>query len=151
MNNDNSVNLDVNASFKGSRQNSARKRLSPAQKQQKKVFFDANVSSPGKPAKETPDARHKRAAFQHQKSYDVREGLLRQNSKISDEYVSEYKKTEIIRKSIADVKARAAAAEYIRKSPEKVYAHVKSRIAGNMKALKKGKKTAKQIQMSIND
>ena len=61
------------------------------------------------------------------------------------EDISEYQKTEIIRKSIADVKKRAAAAEFIRKSPEKVYSHVKSRIAGNMKSLKKAKKTGKQI------
>ena len=146
MNNDNSINLDVSASFKGgSRQNSARKRLSPAQKKQKKVFFEANMSSPGKPTKETPDARHRRAAFQHAKSYEHREALLRQNSKVTQQDISEYQKTEIIRKSIADVKKRAAAAEFIRKSPEKVYAHVKSRIAGNMKAQKKAKKTAKGI------
>ena len=49
------------------------------------------------------------------------------------------------------MKKRAAAAEFIRKSPEKVYAHVKSRIAGNMKAQKKAKKTGKAIQRNIND
>ena len=77
--------------------------------------------------------------------------MLRQNSKVTAEDISEYQKTEIIRKSIADVKKRAAAAEFIRKSPEKVYAHVKSRIAGNMKAQKKAKKTGKAIQRNIND
>ena len=153
MNNNSSVNLDVNASFqasgKGSRQNSAKRRTSP--KKEKKVFFEANVSSPGKPMKDTPDARHKRAAFQHQKSYDAREALLRQNSKVTDNDIAEYKKTEIIRKAVSDVKKRAAAAEFIRKSPEKVYANVKSRIAGNMKAQKKAKKTAKRIQSNIDN
>lgn len=148
-NNNASVNLEVNGSFQasnqGSRQNSARMR-----KPKKNVVFkEANVSSPGKPSKERPDARHRREAFQHQKSYEAREALLRQNSKITDDDISEYKKTEIIRKSIADVKKRAAAAEFIRKSPEKVYSHVKSRIAGNMKAQKKAKKTAKRIEMNI--
>jgi len=101
------------------------------------------MPSPGKPSKGTPAERHKRAALQHQESLVGRELMLRQNSKITDEDISEYKKTEIIRKSIADVKARAAHDEYIRKSPEKVYANVKSRIAGNMKSQKKAKKTDK--------
>ena len=34
--------------------------------------------------------------------------MLRQNSKVDDEYMEEYQKTEIIRKSINDIKKRAA-------------------------------------------
>ena len=37
----------------------------------------------------------------------------------------------------------------IRKSPLKVYANVKSRIAGNMKSQKKAKKTAKYIKSNL--
>ena len=70
---------------------------------------------------------------------------------MTDEDLEEYKKTEIIRKSIADVKKRAAEAEIIRKSPEKVYANVKSRIAGNMKSLKKAKTTAVKINKNIEE
>ena len=82
-------------------------------------------------------------------SFDERQALLRQNSKITDADIEEYKKTEIIRKSIADVKKRAAEQDVIRKSPLKVYANVKSRIAGNMKSQKKAKKTAKYIKSNL--
>jgi len=68
---------------------------------------------------------------------------------VTDEDMEEYKKTEIIRKSIADVKKRAKEADFIRKSPDKVYAKVKSRIACNMKSQKKAKKTAKKIAQNI--
>ena len=42
--------------------------------------------------------------MRHAQSFDERQALLRQNSKITDQDIEEYKKTEIIRKSIADVK-----------------------------------------------
>ena len=68
---------------------------------------------------------------------------------MTDEDLEEYKKTEIIRKAVADVKKRAKEAEIVRTSPDKVYANVKSRIAGNMKSQKKGKKIAKKIEKNI--
>ena len=43
--------------------------------------------------------------------------------------MDEYNKTEIIRKSVADVKKRAAAEKKRRESPEKTFAGVKSRVA----------------------
>ena len=49
------------------------------------------------------------------------------------------------------MKKRAAEAEKIRKCPEKVYANVKSRIAGNMKSQKKAKKTAKKIERNLEE
>ena len=45
--------------------------------------------------------------------------MLRANSKIDDQYMEEYQKTEIIRSSIQDVKKRAAAEKEKRESPEK--------------------------------
>ena len=150
--NEQSINLDVNASFQGSaannssRMGSAKKRSSP----KKGMKFEA-IPSPGKPSRMGPSARHTAQALRHAQSFDERQALLRQNSKITDEDIAEYKKTEIIRKSIADVKKRAAEQNMIRQSPEKVYAHVKSRIAGNMKSQKKAKKTAKKIQNSIQE
>ena len=60
--------------------------------------------------------------------------------------LEEYKRTELIRKSVADVKIRAAAEEERRKSPMKTYGGVKSKIAGNMKSQKKAKNTEKLIQ-----
>lgn len=142
--NEQSLNLEVNGSFQGSAHSSARKRRSP-----KKSPLKDMMSSPGKPSKIPPNERHKLYALKHAQSFEVRSQLLRQNSKVTDEDLEEYKKTEIIRKSVADVKKRAKEAEFIRKSPEKVYAKVKSRIACNMKSQKKAKKTAKKIAQNI--
>ena len=82
------------------------------------------------------------ATEERQKRLDAR-AAARPSDFVPD--LEEYRKTEIIRKAVADVKKRAAREEYIRKSPEKVYAHVKSRIAGNMKSQKKAKKVGKKI------
>ena len=54
--------------------------------------------------------------------------------------VEEYKRTELLRKSVNDVKLRAADARERRESPSKTYSGVKSKIAGNMKSQKKAKK-----------
>lgn len=48
--------------------------------------------------------------------------------------LNDYKKSEIIRKSVNDVKLRAAADAERRQSPMKTYAKVKSKIAGNMRS-----------------
>ena len=60
--------------------------------------------------------------------------LMRQNSKVDDNDLDEYARTELLRKSVNDVKARAAANEARRQSPRKTYSGVKSKIAGNMKS-----------------
>ena len=66
-------------------------------------------TSPSKRMRPTsPAQRHAADALRHQQSFDERRAMLRQNSKIDDEYMEEYAKTEIIRKSVADVKKRAA-------------------------------------------
>ena len=48
--------------------------------------------------------------------------------------MEEYKKTEIIRKSVNDVKKRAAQEKKRRESPEKTYAGAKSTVAKNLKS-----------------
>ena len=139
----------MNASFQGSAANNTSRLGSAKKKSPKKgIKFEA-IPSPGKPSRQGPSARHAAQALRHMQSFDERQALLRQNSKITDKDIEEYKKTEIIRKSIADVKKRAAEQNVIRQSPEKVYANVKSRIAGNLKSQKKAKKTAKHISRTI--
>ena len=72
--------------------------------------------------------------------------LMRQNSKVDDNDVEEYRKTELVRKSVNDVKLRAAVEKERRESPRKTYANVKSKIAGNMKSQKKAKKMNALVQ-----
>ena len=56
--------------------------------------------------------------------------------------MEEYAKTEIIRKSVNDVKKRANEEKKRRESPTKTYSHVKSMVAKNMKSQVKGKRIA---------
>ena len=107
--------------------------------------------SKGSPSKrelraESPAQRRVRDALRHQQSFDERQYLLRQNSKIDDQYMDEYAKTEIIRKSVNDVKKRAIEEKKRRESPEKTYGHVKSVVAKNMKSQVKGKRIAFEIE-----
>ena len=74
--------------------------------------------------------------------------MLSKDPKVSQQDLKDYKDTEIIRKSVNDVKLRAAAEATRRQSPSKTYSGVKSKIAGNMKSQKKAKKTEKQIAMN---
>ena len=62
--------------------------------------------------------------------------------------MDEYAKTEIIRKSVNDVKKRANEEKKRRESPEKTYGHVKSVVAKNMKSQVKGKRIAFEIERS---
>ena len=48
--------------------------------------------------------------------------------------IEEYKRTELLRKSVTDVKMRAATDAARRQSPSKSYSGIKSKIAGNMKS-----------------
>lgn len=61
--------------------------------------------------------------------------------------VEEYKRTELIRKSINDVKDRAERQAERRESPQKAYSGIKSKIAGNMKSQKKAKKISKAVAL----
>ena len=79
-------------------------------------------------------------------SLNDRMDLMRQNSKVDDNDVEEYRKTELVRKSVNDVKLRAAVEKERRESPRKTYANVKSKIAGNMKSQKKAKKMNALVQ-----
>lgn len=59
--------------------------------------------------------------------------LLRRTTGINDDDVEEFQQTEILRKSIAEVRTRANRNDEIRSSPQK-YRQVKSKVAGNMKS-----------------
>ena len=76
---------------------------------------------------------------------------MRQNSKIDDEYMEEYAKTEIIRKSVNDVKKRANEERKRRESPHKTYSHVKSTVAKNMKSQVKSKRIAFEIERNKHE
>ena len=62
--------------------------------------------------------------------------------------MDDYAKTELIRKSVNDVKTRAHAEAVRRMSPSKTYSGVKSKIAGNMKSQKKAKKMGKLVEQN---
>ena len=70
---------------------------------------------------------------------------MRQDSKVDGTDMEEYRKTELIRKSVNDVKMRAQKDAERRASPTKQYANVKSKIAGNMKSQKKAKKLGSMV------
>ena len=75
-----------------------------------------------------------------------RVALMRRDSKLVPEDLEEYKRTEILRKSMNDVKSRAHVEEGRRKSPTKTYSAVKSKIAGNLKSQKKAKKVSAIVE-----
>ena len=77
---------------------------------------------------------------------DQRMELMRQDSKVQDGDLDDYRKTELLRKSVNDVKVRAAIEKEKRESPRKTYSNVKSKIAGNMKSQKKAKKMGAHMQ-----
>ena len=121
---DDSVNIEVNNS-------------------QSQTHLSPNKKSPNKKRPTSPAQRHREDALRHQTSFDERKAMLRANSKIDDDYIDEYNKTEIIRKSIQDVKKRADEEKKHRESGGHAYTGVKSAIAKNMKAQQKGKKMQK--------
>ena len=63
---------------------------------------------------------------------------LQKNGAGKDE-IEEYKRFELIRQSIQDVKRNAIANQVARVSPKKLYSGVKSKVAGNMKAQRSGR------------
>lgn len=81
-----------------------------------------------------------RKTLESQSSLEERVNMMAQNPSTTMEDINEYKRTELLRKSVADVRVRADAQAERRKSPIKTYSNVKSKIAGNMKSQKKAKK-----------
>ena len=90
--------------------------------------------SPNKMARDLADQLSK------QLSAEQRLSLLRRSTGIKQEDVDEYQKTEVIRSAIAGVRKNAAAHQVTRLSPKKMYAGVKSKIAGNVRSIKKTQK-----------
>jgi hypothetical protein len=68
---------------------------------------------------------------QDSSNYDDRLKLLKQTTGIQDHHVEEYQKTEVIRNAITEVTKHAILKEITRKSPEKIYRGVKSKVNGN--------------------
>lgn len=71
--------------------------------------------------------------------------LLRRTTGIADDDIQEFQQTEILRKSIAEVRTRANKHEENRNSPQK-YRQTKSKIAGNMSSQKKAKKRSGMVK-----
>ena len=59
---------------------------------------------------------------------------------MDDAFIEEYKKTEVLRQSVKDVKERAKEEQDRRKNIRHVNISAKSMVAANMKAVSKGKK-----------
>ena len=66
--------------------------------------------------------------------------MMKDNDSVTASEIEEYKRTEIIRRAMADVKVRAAADAKRRQDPKKTYSAVKSKISINLKSQKKAKK-----------
>ena len=73
-------------------------------------------------------------------NFDDRLKLLKQTTGIQDYHVEEYQKTEVIRNAINEVTKHAIVKDITRKSPEKVYRGVKSKVNANHKSIKKVQK-----------
>ena len=54
--------------------------------------------------------------------------------------MDEYRRTEVIRTAIEGVRKNAAVNQVTRLSPKKIYSGVKSKVAGNVKSIKKTQK-----------
>ena len=65
--------------------------------------------------------------MEQQMTLDQRMELMRQDSKVNADDLEEYKKTELLRKSVNDVKARAQANRQRRESPSKAYSNAPCR------------------------
>ena len=70
--------------------------------------------------------------------------LLRRTTGVCDEDVEDYQKTEVLRKAVADVRTRAQGQEDKRSSPTRYYSS-KSKVAGNIRSIKKTNKRGGQI------
>lgn len=57
--------------------------------------------------------------------------------------MEEYRQTEVIRSAIAGVRKTAAVHQVARLNPKALYSGVKSKIAGNVKSIKKSQNRAK--------
>ena len=79
-------------------------------------------------------------------AYDDRLKLLKQTTGIRDSDVQDYERTEILRKTIQDIRTTATQYQVVRTSPKKLYSNVKSKVAGNIKSIKKSQ--SKQLLSS---
>ena len=70
--NEQSINLDVNASFQGSAANNTSMMGSTKKKSPKKAMKFEAIPSPGKPSRMGPAARHTAQALRHAQSFDER-------------------------------------------------------------------------------
>ena len=95
--------------------------------------------SPSKKALPTPEERASKA-LKHALSFENREAKLCQSEDVDDAFIEEYKKTEVLRQSVKDVKERAKEEQDKRKNIRHVNDSAKSMVAANMKAVSKGKK-----------
>ena len=65
---------------------------------------------------------------------------MRGNENVDEQFIEEYKRTEVLRQSMKDVKQRAKEEQDKRKNIRQVNSSAKSKVAQNMKAVSKGKK-----------
>ena len=65
---------------------------------------------------------------------------MRGNENVDEQFIEEYKRTEVLRQSMKDVKQRAKEEQDKRKNIRQVKSNATSKIAQNMKAVSKGKK-----------
>ena len=75
---------------------------------------------------------------------DQRIGELRKANSNLDK---EYKRMDLLRTSIREVKKNAIANQVARVSPKKLYSGVKSKVAANMKTLKSSKKPSRPLRI----
>ena len=93
------------------------------------------------PVKKRPGSPLKKGlSYEETLPLQRRLSMMSKNPEVTADDMNEYQKTEIIRKSVTDVKMRAENERVRRESPRKTYANVKSKVAGNMKSQKKAKK-----------
>ena len=83
--------------------------------------------------------RAKMMASQEELTLEKRISLLRKTTGVQEDDVEEYKKTEVLRNAMQGVRNNAMVNEVARVSPKKLYGQVKSRVAGNMRSIKKAK------------
>ena len=103
----------------------------------------STMKSPRKPAQRRASPTKQEmldAERQKEVPFNQRMALMRTVTNVQDEDLEQYAQTELIRKSVQDVKMRAKIDKERRQSPRKTYSGVKSKVAGNMKSQKKAKK-----------
>ena len=103
--------------------------------------------TPGKKSVATPEERVAEA-LKSKLSFELREEELRKNKDVDNEFIEEYKKTEVLRQSVKEVKARAKEEQDKRQNIKQVNSYAKSTVTANMKAVTKGKKAQAKEESS---